>query len=264
MVARSYQKGTGQYVPPEEVEEVDGKFVHKVTKEPLRSQIDKMSKSKLNGVTPDEVIDELGADSLRLYEMFMGPLDKEKVWNSEAVMGCRRFLNRLWDLCTSDRIVDEGDEEGLKLAHRLLDSILKDADALQFNTAIAKMMEFMNNFTKVEKIPKAAIKIVLQSVFSFAPHITSELWEHLGFKEDINTCPYPEVKQQYLHDAEVTYVVQVNGKVRGRFELPVNLSEAEILIKAKGHPQIQKYLAEGTLKKVIFVPNKLLNLVIEK
>ncbi len=87
---------------------------------------------------------------------------------------------------------------------------------------------------------------------------------HLGFKEDINICPYPEVKQQYLHDAEVTYVVQVNGKVRGRFELPVNLSEAEILVKAKGHPQIQKYLAEGTLKKVIFVPNKLLNLVIEK
>ena len=264
MVARSYQKSTGQYVPPEEVEEVNGKFVHKVTKEPLRSQIDKMSKSKLNGVTPDEVIDELGADSLRLYEMFMGPLDKEKVWNSDAVMGCRRFLNRLWDLCTSDRIADEGDEEGLKLAHRLLDNVLKDADALQFNTAIAKMMEFMNNFTKVEKIPKAAIKILLQCVFSFAPHITSELWEQLGFKEDINTCPYPEVKQQYLHDAEVIYVVQVNGKVRGRFELPVNLSEEEILIKAKGHPQIQKYLAEGTLKKVIFVPNKLLNLVIEK
>ncbi len=264
MVARSYQKGNGQYVPPEEVEEVNGKFIHKETKEPLRSQIDKMSKSKLNGVTPDEVIEDLGADSLRLYEMFMGPLDKEKVWNNEAVTGCRRFLNRLWDVCTSERVTEEGDDEGLKLAHRLLDGVLKDTEALQFNTAIAKMMEFMNSFSKLEKAPKSALKIALQCVFPFAPHMASELWEELGFKEDINTCPYPEVNQAYLHESEVTYVVQVNGKVRGRFELPKDLSEEEILVKAKAHNQIQKYLAEGTLRRVIFVPNKLLNLVIEK
>ena len=223
-----------------------------------------MSKSKLNGVTPDEVMEELGADSLRLYEMFMGPLDKEKVWNSEAVMGCRRFLNRLWDLATSEKIVEEGDEEATKLVHRLLDGVLRDTDALQFNTAIAKMMEFMNNFSKVERIGKSALKTVLQCVFPYAPHMTSELWEEIGFKEDINTFPYHEVITQYLHDAVVTYVVQVNGKVRGRFDLPKDLSEEEILVNAKGHHQIQKYLSEGALKRVIFVPNKLLNLVIEK
>jgi leucyl-tRNA synthetase len=262
MVSRSYQRSNGIYVPADEVEEKEGNYFLKTTGEPLRSQIDKMSKSKLNGSTPDEVIEEQGADALRLYEMFMGPFDKEKVWNKEAVTGCRRFLNRFWETALSDKVSEEGDEEGLRLAHRLLHSVTADIEELQFNTAIAKMMEFMNGFVKVEKIPKSAVKIALQCLFPFAPHMASELWQKLDFKENINTCPYPEVHRPYLEQSVVTYVVQVNGKVRGRFDLPKDLTEEAILKTAKAHPQIQKYLVEGELKRVIFVPNKLLNLVI--
>ena len=142
-------------MPPEEVQEKDGEYFQIGTNEELQSQIEKMSKSKLNGVTPDDMIEEFGADSLRLYEMFMGPFDKEKLWNTDAVSGCRRFLNRFYDLVMSEKVCDEETEEALKLGHRLVYHVEKDIEAMQFNTAIAKMMEFINAFSPLPNIPKA-------------------------------------------------------------------------------------------------------------
>jgi len=263
MVARSYQNAQGVYIPPEEVEERDGKYFHKITKEELRSQIDKMSKSKLNGTSPDAVIEEYGADALRLYEMFLGPLEKEKVWNSEALKGSRRFLDRLFDLVVSDKVTLEDSEEATKLGHRLVYGVTKDIDALMFNTAIAKMMEFLNDFSKLPAYPKSVLRMAIQCVYPFAPHIASEMWQILGFHESLPDEPFPDVNLKYLEDAVVTYVVQVNGKVRGRFDLPKDQSQEQILEAAKVHPIIQKYLEGRQINKVFFVPNKLLNLVLE-
>jgi leucyl-tRNA synthetase len=213
-------------------------------------------------VTPDEIIEDLGADSLRLYEMFMAPFDKEKLWNSEAVNGCRRFLNRFYELLCSDKVTDEDSDDALKLGHRLVQGVEKDIESLHFNTAIAKMMEFMNAFAPLPVYPKSVLKMLTQVLYPFAPHIAEEAWEHLGGTEGLTYAPFPEVDGKYLVDTSTTYVIQVNGKLRGSFDLPVDKSKDELISLAKAEPKIAKYL-EGEIKKVIFVPNKLLNIVVK-
>ncbi|MDN3506397.1 MAG: leucine--tRNA ligase [Simkaniaceae bacterium] len=262
VTARSYKIPGGVYLPEEEVEKKDEEYYQMGTGQKLETQIEKMSKSKLNGVTPDEIIEDLGADSLRLYEMFMAPFDKEKFWNSEAVNGCRRFLNRFYEMIHSDKVTDDESDEALKLGHRLVHGVEKDIQQLQFNTAIAKMMEFMNAFTPLPTYPKSVLKMLTQALYPFAPHITEEAWEHLGEAESITYVPFPKVDTTYLIDTSTTYVIQVNGKLRGSWELPVDKSEDELLSLAKAEPKIAKYL-EGEIKKVIFVPNKLLNIVVK-
>lgn len=264
LTARSYQREGGLYVAPEDVIEKEGKYFDKKTGENLRSQIDKMSKSKLNGISPDAVIEEFGADSLRLYELFMGPLDKEKVWNTDSVTGCQRFLTRFYDMATSDKVKDMDSEEALKLTHRMVQGVQNDIEAMQFNTAIAKMMEFINDFTKLPHYPKPCIEMATLALSPFAPHMAEELWEHLGRNESLAYTPFPKFDPEYLVDATLTYVVQINGKVRGRFELPKDAGEELLLSAAKKHPQIQKYLDGQIIEKVFFVPNKLLNIVIKE
>jgi leucyl-tRNA synthetase len=261
IVARSYQNSSRSYIEPENVQEKNGKFYDRRTGEELSSQIEKMSKSKLNGITPDEIIEEFGADSLRLYEMFMGPLEKEKVWNTDAVTGCRRFLNRFYDMAFSDKVTDETSEEALKLGHRLVHGVAKDIEALQFNTAIAKMMEFMNEFTKLSSYPRSVIRMAAQALAPFAPHIAEEIWEQIGEKEPLAYAAFPQAEEKYLQDETLIYVVQINGKVRGRFELPKDQTQDVILEAAKKHPHISKMLEGHQIQKVIYVPNKLLNIV---
>lgn len=262
IVARSFQRENGLYVSPEEVEEKDGVYYHCTTKEVLKSQVEKMSKSKLNGITPDDVVEEFGADSLRLYEMFMGPLEKEKTWNTDAVSGCKRFLTRFYDMAVSQKVMDEESEEALRLGHRLLNGVMKDVEALQFNTAIAKMMEFINEFTKLPAYPRSVLKMATQALMPFAPHLAEEVWELLGFKENLSCAPYPEIIPAYLEDALITYVVQVNGKVRGRFDLPKDQTQEIVMEAAKKHSGIIRYLDGKEIEKVVFVPNKLLNIVL--
>lgn len=263
ITARSYQRKNGLYVSPEEVEEKEGKYFDKISGEELRSQIEKMSKSKLNGVAPDDIIEEFGADSLRLYEMFMGPLEKEKIWNTDAVNGCRRFLQRFFEMATSEKVSEEQSEEALKLGHRLIFGVSKDIESLQFNTAIAKMMEFINDFTKLSFYPKSVIKMATQSLAPFAPHLAEEVWHFLGFKEPLSYAAFPEADPKYLEERVITYVVQINGKLRGRFELPKNETQDIVLESAQKQAGIAKYLEGQTIQKVIFVPNKLLNIVLK-
>ncbi|MGE5196372.1 MAG: leucine--tRNA ligase, partial [Anaerolineae bacterium] len=262
VTARSYQYPNGGYVLPEEVYEDKGHFFHRGTHHELQSQIEKMSKSKLNGVTPDDMIEDFGADSLRLYEMFMGPFDKEKLWNTDAVNGCKRFLSRFYDLFFSDKVVDEDEDLALKLGYRLVNHVEKDIEALQFNTAIAKMMEFINAFSELPKYPKRVLKMAAQVLYPFAPHIAEELWEHLGHTSSLTYAPFPAVEAAYLEDDTATYILQVNGKMRGKWDLPKDKSEEELLAFIKKQPQIAKYLS-GSIIKVIFVPNKLINIVLD-
>lgn len=253
VTARSYKKPQGGYVSPEEAKGNEEAFI---------VQMEKMSKSKLNGVSPDEIIEEFGADALRLYEMFMGPFDREKVWNTDAVSGCRRFLNRFYDLVVSEKVCDEEPEDALKLAHRLVAAVTNDMDNLQFNTAIAHMMEFINDFSPLAAYPRSCLKRAVQMLYPFAPHIGEELWQMLGEKHTITYVPIPPVEQKYLVDATATYVVQINGKLRGRFDLPKDKTEDELMKLVRQKPELEKYL-EGEIIKTVFVPNKLLNIVLK-
>ncbi|HEY2810679.1 MAG TPA: leucine--tRNA ligase [Rhabdochlamydiaceae bacterium] len=260
VTSRSYQLSNGGYVPPDEVKEEGGRYYQMGTDVELRSQIEKMSKSKLNGVTPDEMLEDYGADALRLYEMFMGPFDKEKIWNTDAVSGCKRFLNRFYDMIYSDKACDEETPEALKLGHRLVDAVQKDIESMQFNTAIAKMMEFLNAFLPLDKYPKSVLKMAAQVLSPFAPHIAEEAWEHLGGRESIAYAPFPTIDPAYLVDETVLYVVQVNGKVRGKWMLPKDKTQEELLAFIQDQPNIAKHLT-GEIQKVIYVPNKLISLV---
>lgn len=260
--AKSFKLPQGGYVAPEKVVEEDGKGFY--NGEEVIVQFDKMSKSKLNGVSPDEIIEEFGADALRLYEMFMGPFDREKTWSTDAVSGCRRFLNRFYDMVFSDKIVEEESVEALKLTNRLVNFVTRDIEELQFNTAVSHMMEFINEFIPLPAYPRSCLKRAVQMLSSFAPHIAEELWEHLtdGKFETISYEPIPPVDPQYLVDDTAVYVVQVNGKLRGNFTLPKNQTEAQLMEIVKVDPKVEKYLV-GQIVKTIFVPNKLLNIVVK-
>lgn len=262
VTARSYKMAQGGYLSPDDVTEKEGKWLSKKTGEELISQMEKMSKSKLNGVSPDEIIEEFGADALRLYEMFMGPFEREKFWSTDAVNGCRRFLNRFYDMIYSDKVKEETTLEALKLAHRLVDAVTKDVESMQFNTAIARMMEFLNAFTPLDSYPRSCLKMAVQMLYPFAPHIAEELWEELGEMRSLTTAPIPPVDPQYLIDDTAIYVVQVNGKLRGKLELPKDKTESELMILIRQNPEMEKHLA-GQIVKTIFVPNKLLNIVLK-
>jgi len=261
VTAKSFKKPGGGYVDPHEVQEQNGVFTWKG--EELFVQMEKMSKSKLNGVSPDEIIEEFGADALRLYEMFMGPFEREKLWNTDAVSGCRRFLNRFYDMVFSEKVVEEESLEALKLSHRLVEFVTKDIEALQFNTAIARMMEFINAFIPLAVYPRSCLKQAVQMLYPFAPHIAEEMWAYLTNSHASMTYePIPPVDPKYLIDEMVLYVVQINGKLRGRFELPKDRTESELMGLIRQNPEVEKHLI-GDIVKTVFVPNKLLNIVMQ-
>lgn len=262
VTARSYQKEGGGYVDPSQVIEKDGAYFDKKTDEKLRSQIDKMSKSKLNGVSPDDVVEEYGADTVRLYAMFMGPFDKEKVWNTESMTGCRRFLQRLFDICHSDKVSDKEDQKAMMLCHKVVDVVQKDLEVMSFNTAIAKLMEFLNAFSPLASYPKKGLKMVLQALHAMAPHITEDLWHHLGEKQSIVTTPFPKIDPAMLVSTTGNIVLQIAGKTRGCLELDKSLSQEEILHIMQNDEGLGKYFTHP-VKKVIFVPGKLINVILD-
>jgi leucyl-tRNA synthetase len=261
ITAHSYKKKGGGYVCPEEVEERDGKWFDEKSGEEVSQLLEKMSKSKLNGVSPEEMINTYGADALRVYELFMSPFDKEKIWNTKAVVGSSRFLNRVYDLVQSEKICEEESEEALKLGHRLLFEVTSAIEAMSFNTAIAKMMEFLNVFTELAHYPKSVVKMLIQLIYPFAPHLGEECWEMIGERGSLAHVPLPEVEKKYLVEDQVTIIFQVMGKLRGQAELPKGVSQEEAVAFAKADPRVAKHLT-GEIVKEIFVPDRLLNFVI--
>ncbi len=262
LTAMAYKIPEGPYDSPKEVEKNEGEYFHIPDGTRLSASIEKMSKSKLNGVSPDEIIQEYGADTLRLYEMFMGPFDKEKLWDPDAISGCQRFLNRFWELFQSDKLSDSTSEEALKLGHKLIHGVGSDIESMLFNTAIAKLMEFVNQFSKLSHYPKSVLKMAVQALYPLAPHITEEAWEILGEKEVLAFAPFPKADPKYLVEDQITYVIQINGKVRAKHSGAKGLSKEEMLKIAKQNPQVERYLT-GEIVKEIFVPDKLLNIVVK-
>jgi leucyl-tRNA synthetase len=163
----------------------------------------------------------------------------------------------------SDKVTEEVSEEGLKLGHRLIDGVTKDIESMQFNTAIAKLMEFMNEFTKLSAYPKEVVRMAAQALAPLAPHLAEEVWQHIGSIGSIINAPFPIAEERYLRDENVTLVVQVNGKLRGRLDLPVNHPEEAVLEAAKANSHVVAHLEGKEIVKVVFVPNKLLNIVVK-
>src|SRR5574338_158565 len=175
--------------------------------------------------------------------MFMGPLEKEKIWNTDTVAACRRFLARAYEFVSAkEKHVDTTSDDILKLTHRLIIKVDSDITNLMFNTSIAKMMEFVNEFSKQERYSTWALKTFVQLLSPFAPHIAEEMWQMLGCTESLSYMPFPVGDPKYLEDEVVTYVIQVNGRVRARLDLPKDQTEEKICELAKDNPNVQKFL----------------------
>lgn len=231
----------------------------------------KMSKSRGNVVNPDDIISSHGADAMRLYEMFMGPLEAVKPWQTKGVEGVKRFLDRFWRLLvdhTQDETVlklteDELDADTLHILHVTIKKVTEDIEGVRLNTAIACMMECVNHLVKHKVSSRAALEPLTQLVAPFAPHFAEEVWSLLGHSGGISYAPWPTYEDKYLAKNEITYPIQVNGKLRSNIALAADVSKEEALTLAKEDPKIQKYLNEGTLRREIFVPGRMINLVIK-
>jgi leucyl-tRNA synthetase len=238
----------------------------------------KMSKSRGNIVNPDDVIDRYGADAFRCYEMFMGPLEQMKPWSMRGVEGVARFLARVWRLFMTEnqaglwelspKIQEVAPDQGqLKVTHATIKKVTEDIESFSFNTAISQMMIFVNAFTNVEPVPLSPMRAFLVLLNPFAPHIASELWEKLNAKfadaqGDITRQRWPEYDERLLAELEVEVVLQINGKVRDRVKMPVAATEEEMKTAALASPRIQKFTAGKTVRNVIVVPGKLVNIVL--
>jgi len=227
----------------------------------------KMSKSVGNVVSPDSMIDSYGADALRLYEMFMGPLEASKPWNTKSVEGITRFLDRVWRLYVGEdgALVVTGDEPGeaaLRLLHPTIQKVGDDLEALKFNTAIAQMMIFVNEVTKLPTRPRAILEPFVRVIAPFAPHLAEELWQRLGHADTIAYAGWPSYDPALCIADTVTVAVQVNGKLRATLELPRGSEQAAAEAAARADDRVTRYLDGAEIRKVIYVRDKLLNLVV--
>lgn len=273
ILAYSYQDDNGKYYSPHEVEERDGEWVVKESGVRTNTQIEKMSKSRFNVVTPEEVIEEYGADALRLYELFIGPLSVSAPWQTRGVEGVYRFLQRVWRLAIdedtgqlSGKLTDapiDSDKELWKVLNQTIKDVTEDTESIdKMNTAISHMMVFVNAATQATTVSKETMKTFLRMLSPYAPHIAEEIWQRFGEAELIAYAPWPTHDPDVLKREEVTIVVQVNGKLRSRIELPVDATNEEVEAAALADDRIQKHIEGKTVRKFIVVPNRLANIVV--
>ena len=225
----------------------------------------KMSKSRGNVVNPDDVVQEYGADSFRLYEMFMGPLDKSKPWSTSGLQGCYRFIQKVWKLFTVDpsKIQENcANEETIKLLHQTVKKVTEDLSDLRFNTSVSQLMIFVNHLTKLEKLDKSVLHQFLLILNPFAPHLSEELNEMLGFEPLSNTA-WPEYDSNLIIEEKITIAVQFNGKRRGQIEIEKDLDKEQVIEQIKYDNSFDKYFLEMDIIKEIYVENRLVNFVVK-
>jgi leucyl-tRNA synthetase len=222
----------------------------------------KMSKSLGNVINPDDVIHSYGADAMRMYEMFMGPLEVSKPWSTKGIAGIKRFLDRIWRLSEAEPSDGQAPQELLKVLHQTIRKVSRDTETLQFNTAIAQMMIFVTEAGRHDKLYRQVWRPFVLLLAPYAPHLAEELWEKLGEQPSVAYQAYPSWNEELAKEDTVTVVFQINGKIRGRAELPAGLSEAELESRALQHPRIEELLAGRRPQKVITVADKLVNMVV--
>ncbi len=222
---------------------------------------EKMSKSRGNVVNPDAVVEKYGADSLRVYEMFMGPLEQVKPWQTSGIQGVRRFLDRVYKLCTGPVGEGPAELETRRLVHRTIKKVGEDIDALRLNTCISSMMILVNHLSKLDQPPREALTALVLLLSPFAPHLGEELWAALGGAPSVATAAWPSFEPALCVDDEVELAVQVNGKVRGRIVLARDASEGQARERALADEAIQRALEGKTVKKLVYVPGRIINFI---
>ncbi len=272
ILAHSYRDAGGKYYHPSEVEESDGRFFLEGSKTELETQIEKMSKSKLNVVNPDEVIAEYGADAMRLYELFMGPLEVQKPWQMKGVEGVNRFLQRVWRLVVDQesgalnpKLSDapaSSQAELQRTLHKTIKKVTSDTETLQMNTAIAQMMIFVNDATSAQTLPRETVGAFLRLLSPYAPHIAEELWQRLGEEELIAHAEWPSWDTELVKDETITIVIQVNGKKRDELQVVRDTEKHELERLALASANAQRFMEGKTPKRVVVVPGRLVNIVV--
>jgi leucyl-tRNA synthetase len=270
ILAHSYKDEQGKYFYPHQAEKRGDGYVATGTDKNLHVQIEKMSKSRYNVVNPDEVVREYGADTLRLYEMFMGPLDRDKPWTDEGVQGVNRFLKRVWNMFVAqdgslqEKIVKSGgDAAMLKTLHKTIKAVGQDVEHLMFNTSIARMMEFVNEASKASAVDRAVMQQFVLVLAPFAPHMAEELWARLGNAETLAYAPWPEYDEALLVEDTIEVPVQVNGKLRGKVSVPADADQATVLAAAKEESGVKSHIDGKELVKEIYVPGRMVNLIVK-
>jgi leucyl-tRNA synthetase len=264
--AYAYKDERGVYVDAEKVEERSAGRYFYGDREVSR-EYGKMGKSLRNVVTPDEMCERYGADTFRVYEMSMGPLDVSRPWETRAVVGAQRFLQRVWRLVVDEqtdavRVSDDAlDDETRRLLHRVIDGVRGDIEEMRFNTAIAKMIELTNRVTQISAAgtPREVADPLVRMIAPFAPHLAEELWQRLGNESSVAYADFPVADEAYLVAESVTYPVQVNGKVRGKVEVPADADEDTVRAAALG--AVAEQLSGKTPKKVIVVKGRMVSVV---
>jgi leucyl-tRNA synthetase len=224
---------------------------------------EKMSKSRGNVVNPDDIVNEYGADTMRLYEMFIGDFEKAAPWSQSSIKGCSRFLDKVFGLAD---ILSDGDSYSSKLEaafHKTVKKVSEDIEGLKMNTAIAAMMSLVNDISAKGSINRAEMKTLLLLLNPFAPHMTEELWEQLGFEGRLNAASWPAYDEEKCKDSSIEIVIQINGKVRSRISIAADSDSATVLALAKQDEKIAPALVDKTIVKELYVPGKLVNIVVK-
>ena len=224
-------------------------------------------------MNPDEVVRNFGADSLRLYEMFMGPLEAVKPWSMHGVSGVEKFLERAWRMIVDERAEDVRlnaairdcgpTSEQNRVLHKTIQAVTRDVEQMSFNTAIARMMEFTNYFLGVTSRPKRAMESFVLLLSPFAPHAAEELWQVLGHDKTLAREPWPTYEEAFLHEETIEIPIQVNGKLRTVVHVPTGITREELEAAARQQPKVAELLSGKTVQKVIIVPGRMVNFVVK-
>lgn len=268
----AFQRANKTLVPVDEVEKRDdGNFYEKKTGEKLEQIVAKMSKSLKNVVNPDDEIKAYGADSVRMYEMFMGPLTMSKPWSTQGIVGIHRFLEKVWaisekpisDIDITGKLADEKLISARKTFAQTVKKVTADTASLNFNTAISQMMIFINEISKLDSVPKAIWQDFVKILSPYAPHLGEELWHKLGNNESIAYVQWPVVNEDFAKDEEKTIVVMINGKLRGKFKAAPDSSDETLRSAAENNEDAKKFLEGKTIVKCVIVKDKLVNFVVK-
>jgi leucyl-tRNA synthetase len=269
----TYRTAEGRIVPYSQIRFEEGKALHAQTGEELAGETEKMSKSRGNVIPVDVPIQRYGSDTTRLYEMFMGPLETTKPWSMQGVEGISRFLSRSWRMIV-DESADcmqlspkvapkdiEPSEDQLRVLHKTIQLVTQGMESLSFNTAISRLMEFVNFFTSQNSRPHSCMESFVLMLSPMAPHIAEELWQVLGHSESIAYAPWPGFNPKYVEESAIEMPVQINGRIRGRITVGADATAKEMEQAALADPKVVKYLEGISIRKVIVVPKKLINIV---
>ncbi len=245
----------------------EAEFILEDGKYKVGREVEKMSKSKYNVMNPDDIVEKYGADTLRMYEMFLGPIEDAKPWNIAGIKGVHNFLRKFWSMFHTDGMFDvslaEPTEQELKILHKTIKKVEEDILKLSYNTAISQMMIALNELGKHKTNKRKILSPLVILLSPFAPHLAEELWEELGHDESVEFAPFPKYNERYLKESTKTYPIMFNGKMRHKLDLATNLSKDEIEESVLSDEKVKSLLEGKQLVKIIVVPNKIVNLVIK-